>query len=586
MVTFLPENENRHLPNIVNGSSTEIDPTEKGERDELSENLFLFAEPDNGLTSYNELTSDDCENDYYTYEDLGDRTDTIRLLQIKSEPAAEGYLQCELRHASVHEAYNALSYVWGTSTTISIVVNGGLHGIRENLFDFLNMATRKPDLCEKWFWIDAICINQHNVMERNHQVQQMGRIYSGAEEVMAWLGKDTTLASFKSPADTRLEAHVNANEYWTRAWITQEVALARRVILMTLDGQLYLKDLPTDNSYGRRKITDLIMARDLYKGANLLFLLNLFRMKNCHDSRDRIFSLLALCREGHDIQVDYGASYHDLARQILRDCSSSFCLTSIHIIGTALSIKDSAEHETQHPNYRELPFVKLDVSILESSSGHILKIDPAQPLVRYSKTIDTEGRNITLFTLKMADICHEYAADLTIIFNEIDHSFSYSITDQTNTRQTITMQRSCGVIVRMQQQPPLTLTPFCTVIFSFEFLLELTRAWKGFVGHYCLRVAQSTTAKPQTCGTALLQFCDDNDVEGAEIASHKCFGTFRAGLPDVSVTSEAAPKKSRGLETLPQPLLLERTALATTSWEIQSQASNAIYDVVRLQYKI
>ena len=44
--------------------------------------------------------------------------------------------------------------------------------------------------CWKYFWIDAICIQQSDVSERNHQVRMMGLIYKRAAFVLAWLGMD------------------------------------------------------------------------------------------------------------------------------------------------------------------------------------------------------------------------------------------------------------------------------------------------------------------------------------------------------------------------------------------------------------
>ena len=41
-------------------------------------------------------------------------------------------------------------------------------------------------------WIDQICINQKDLIERNQQVQQMDVVYAGAREVVAWLGNATT----------------------------------------------------------------------------------------------------------------------------------------------------------------------------------------------------------------------------------------------------------------------------------------------------------------------------------------------------------------------------------------------------------
>jgi hypothetical protein len=43
-------------------------------------------------------------------------------------------------------------------------------------------------------WIDALCIDQSNIQERKYQVALMGRFYSEAEMVIAWLGSSLQLA--------------------------------------------------------------------------------------------------------------------------------------------------------------------------------------------------------------------------------------------------------------------------------------------------------------------------------------------------------------------------------------------------------
>jgi hypothetical protein len=37
--------------------------------------------------------------------------------------------------------------------------------------------------------VDALCIDQQDINERNYQVTQMGRIYALAKMVLVWLGK-------------------------------------------------------------------------------------------------------------------------------------------------------------------------------------------------------------------------------------------------------------------------------------------------------------------------------------------------------------------------------------------------------------
>ncbi|CAG7556529.1 unnamed protein product [Fusarium equiseti] len=39
-----------------------------------------------------------------------------------------------------------------------------------------------------WFWIDAICINQEDIPERNAQVLRMKDIYENAKRIICWLG--------------------------------------------------------------------------------------------------------------------------------------------------------------------------------------------------------------------------------------------------------------------------------------------------------------------------------------------------------------------------------------------------------------
>ncbi|KAK4608833.1 hypothetical protein CLAFUW4_14801 [Fulvia fulva] len=50
-------------------------------------------------------------------------------------------------------------------------------------------------------WVDANCINQDNVTERNEQVGQMGRIYRSTK-VLIYLGPETAPAGNELPTVT------------------------------------------------------------------------------------------------------------------------------------------------------------------------------------------------------------------------------------------------------------------------------------------------------------------------------------------------------------------------------------------------
>src|ERR1700710_1281267 len=83
--------------------------------------------------------------------------------------------------------YEAISYVWGLEAASKIIgIDGRDRVIRENLWRALK-GLRYPDRL-RYLWVDAICIDQTNTEERNHQVRQMKSIYQTAERVCVWLG--------------------------------------------------------------------------------------------------------------------------------------------------------------------------------------------------------------------------------------------------------------------------------------------------------------------------------------------------------------------------------------------------------------
>lgn len=86
--------------------------------------------------------------------------------------------------------YTALSYAWGDQTNCrQITIDGTKVEIRENPWSFLQLqksAISQPKL----FWVDAVCINQSNIHERNHQVGLIKHIYANVSEVYVWLGQN------------------------------------------------------------------------------------------------------------------------------------------------------------------------------------------------------------------------------------------------------------------------------------------------------------------------------------------------------------------------------------------------------------
>ena len=154
----------------------------------------------------------------------------------------------------------ALSYTWGEpSDRREIIVNGKPLLISKNLEACLRVLSGKQYAQHGWkFWIDAICINQKDLIERASQVKRMRDIYTRAWTPIIWLGEEeegsddaldliVVLASEYSSREGvnkltntlhrnpqhfgkgrwRALNNIICRRYWRRLWILQEVALGR-----------------------------------------------------------------------------------------------------------------------------------------------------------------------------------------------------------------------------------------------------------------------------------------------------------------------------------------------------------------------
>lgn len=168
-------------------------------------------------------------------------------------------IKCKMEYITLGtKEYGALSYTWGSPDELrTISLDGKTCYVRQNLWLALR-GLRKGDTTQR-LWIDALCINQADVDERNRQVRQTDRIYKGASKVVISSGPQdyhhgVALASLWEiyskkglPGDFRTCIENSAgNEkwyrkylhmwryisalcsrvYWTRLWIIQEVVLA------------------------------------------------------------------------------------------------------------------------------------------------------------------------------------------------------------------------------------------------------------------------------------------------------------------------------------------------------------------------
>jgi len=199
----------------------------------------------------------------FTYPKLDGPKDSIRLLRLLHHADVDSPL-ISYKIYSVPlvrcPPYVAVSYVWGTSVSPrEISLNETIFSVRENVWSLLNEMRKHEKLKWRFFWIDAICINQGDIDERNHQVRIMRQVYATAADVLVWLGsptEDSDLAmdyvAKQQPigagaskaaeylkqghqrwTDSEGKAFYNLcrNGYWRRVWIVQELMQGRRIVV-------------------------------------------------------------------------------------------------------------------------------------------------------------------------------------------------------------------------------------------------------------------------------------------------------------------------------------------------------------------
>lgn len=213
----------------------------------------------------NEAMTSTISNDEFRHERLKLPGGFMRLLQIQgganTKTQKDTTISLRITQYAIHRLppYVAISYTWGSAlTTRPIRVNGRPFHVRLNLWNLLWHLRQRGEA--RFLWIDALCIDQRNLVERNFHVQLMGNIYDKAVTAIVWLGLpsddrrqarvlefigEMAAAAKKYPAevakfrdkyltDSCANRWGNVLElcrgaYWTRTWIIQEFVQASRI---------------------------------------------------------------------------------------------------------------------------------------------------------------------------------------------------------------------------------------------------------------------------------------------------------------------------------------------------------------------
>lgn len=287
------------------------------------------------------------------YKPLSQDRDCTRFVRIRPAENDDEIIACELTEIAFGESpsFEALSYMWGDeSVKETIMVNNIKFSVGKNLWDALRYLRRR------WsgtlFWIDALCINQDDVPERNRQLRMMWHIYFRATTVVVWLGQKyatyqkklselrahpevsqssetsgkssgsdgevgTPQISKKAAIERQMVKELTADEYWTRLWIVQEVGRARKrkvcfgETAMAWNSFTTLITLHSSDDNGPLRLAREIEQK--YEGAHTLRkLLQSHRNARCKEPRDKIYGLIGLAVDARGFPMDYNKSLFEV----------------------------------------------------------------------------------------------------------------------------------------------------------------------------------------------------------------------------------------------------------------------------------
>jgi hypothetical protein len=293
------------------------------------------------------------------YRDLDKERHQIRLFTVHSGQLTDRIVGT-LTTASLDDDidYEALSYTWGNvNETKSVYVKSIESDDLQQIEVTVNLEAALYDIRQsdknKTIWIDAICINQTDGIEKNHQIQLMGRVYKQARNVIAWLGsgnaqsdvaidaiellgqdcsihwdsykKKHSIANVDARFDENLEYRdqiyqILTSSWWTRIWTCQETILAKAItfvcgrraipeeLLLALK-RSYDQHISQDccrlliwttwDEFSRMftKAGPVMQLRDNWRSSgmrNILHIMSSQRFRECHNPRDRVYGFLGL----------------------------------------------------------------------------------------------------------------------------------------------------------------------------------------------------------------------------------------------------------------------------------------------------
>ncbi|KOC10312.1 hypothetical protein AFLA70_171g002391 [Aspergillus flavus AF70] len=297
------------------------------------------------------------------YKSVPLEPNATRMVRLLPDKETNAEIKCELFTYDLTGAeggkhlYEALSYVWSGDEEGSaekhkeIILHGHTVPITANLHAAL--VNLRDHQLERVLWVDAICINQDDMDEKNQQIPLMRTIYAQADRVIIWLGeafKDgdkaleiiRTLAEkkFMSGNDSATKLLESSSEpclkllrrkWFRRIWVLQEAGVARSIEIMCgsvqINGYTFcegLGQLEIPSSLGHIHPVVYLIRGAHFRPRNapklrgslcIGELIEMYRYHMASTSHDKVYALLGLAADDPNtpgLKPDYNVPWYDV----------------------------------------------------------------------------------------------------------------------------------------------------------------------------------------------------------------------------------------------------------------------------------
>ncbi|KAK3322779.1 heterokaryon incompatibility protein-domain-containing protein [Apodospora peruviana] len=200
------------------------------------------------------------------YPSLSQENREIRLLEIQPQGQRVGNIRCNIVTQSLeaNPHFEAISHRWNPQGPTRIQIGDNQRvTVSASVYRILRNLQPPPGHKARRIWIDSICIDQINDLEKIWQIDLMTDIYRGADRVVGWMGESPSSRGALSYAVRMLDVSRRAGpgtdlfrehfidwyangeyhprwhsvrsllsqDWFSRVWIVQEVALAKELVL-------------------------------------------------------------------------------------------------------------------------------------------------------------------------------------------------------------------------------------------------------------------------------------------------------------------------------------------------------------------